>query len=117
MSSRCATTEVTLASKLVVVTFVMEVPLAKISLLASKYLLTDTRQSVEVVSAHLCLILDNSNTPVSYLGKGVVAHKNYQYETLAVLSQIGTCDTMALITLFFCQLPVVTVRLFYPGVS
>ena len=32
MSGRCATlTEVTLASKLVVVTFVMEVPVAKIS--------------------------------------------------------------------------------------
>ena len=39
MSSRCATTEVTLASKLVVVTFVMEVPLAKISIVGIKILI------------------------------------------------------------------------------
>ena len=38
MSSRCVTTEVTLASKLVVVTFVMEVPLAKISIVGIKIL-------------------------------------------------------------------------------
>lgn len=40
MSSRCATlTEVTLVSKLVVVTFVMEVPLAKISIVGIKILI------------------------------------------------------------------------------
>lgn len=39
MRSRCATTEVTLASKLVVVTFVMEVPLAKISIVGIKILI------------------------------------------------------------------------------
>lgn len=39
MSGRCATTEVTLASKLVVVTFVMEVPLAQISIVGIKILI------------------------------------------------------------------------------
>ena len=42
MSGCCATTEVTLASKSVVVIFVMKVPLANIHLLAPKYLSTDT---------------------------------------------------------------------------
>ena len=42
MSGSCATTEVSLASKFLVVIFVMKVPLAKIELLASKYLSTDT---------------------------------------------------------------------------
>ena len=104
MSGHCATlTEVTLVSKLVVVTLILlwKFLWLKFQLLASKYLLTEARQSLKVVSAHLCLILDNSNTPVSYLGKGVVACKNYQYKTLAILSRIGTCDTMALIKLFF----------------
>ena len=45
MRSRCATTEVTLASKLVVVTFVMEVPLAKISIVGSK-ILTDRHKTI-----------------------------------------------------------------------
>ena len=39
MSSRFATTEVTLASKLVVVTFVLEFPLAKISIIGIKILI------------------------------------------------------------------------------
>ena len=39
MSGRCATTAVTLASKLVVVTFVMEFPLAKISIIGIKILI------------------------------------------------------------------------------
>lgn len=40
MSGRCATlTEVTLVSKLVVVTFVMEVPLARISIVGIKILI------------------------------------------------------------------------------
>ena len=115
MRSRCATTEVTLASKLVVVTFVMEVPLAKISIVGIKILI-DRSKTIFKSCISSCLILDNSNTPVSYLGKGVVVHKNYQYKTLAVLSQIGTCDTMAPHYVVFCQLPVVTVILFYPGV-
>lgn len=39
MSSRCATTVVTLASKSVVVTFVLEVRLAKISIVGIKILI------------------------------------------------------------------------------
>lgn len=45
MRSCCATTEVTLASKLVVVTFVMEVPLAKISIVGIK-ILTDRHKTI-----------------------------------------------------------------------
>lgn len=60
MSGRCATlTEVTLASKLVVVTFVMEVPLAKISIVDIKILI-DRRKTIFrscICSAPLLMLL------------------------------------------------------------